>query len=107
MNQSAKETLSFVIESKKRENLDKIAEAQDRDRSHVIRVAIDTYISLEEEHTAHIREGLRQAEAEEVVDHVQVKNWVESLGTGNESPPYLLEAKAPHLISLMYEHQLD
>jgi predicted transcriptional regulator len=86
MHQPAKETLSFVIESKKREKLDKIAEAQDRDRSHVIRVAIDTYISLEEGHVAHIREGLRQAEAGEVVDHVQVKKWVESLGTRNELP---------------------
>lgn len=52
----------------------------------MIRVAIDTYISLEEGHAAHIREGLRQAEEGEVVDHVQVKKWVESLETCNELP---------------------
>src|SRR3954452_9709964 len=86
MSHPAKETLSFIIDSKKLEKLDEIAEGQDPDRSPVIRAAIDTYISLEEGHAAHIREGLRQAEAGEVVDHVQVKKWVESLGTRTELP---------------------
>src|SRR4051812_31109633 len=96
MSQPAKETLSFVIDSKKREKLDKIAEAQDRDRSHVIRAAIDTYLDLEEGHVAHIREGLRQAEAGEIIGHPEVKKWVESLGTRNPLPRPTVQKRKRH-----------
>ncbi len=81
-----KETVSFQIDAEKRAALDQIAEAQDRDRSHVIREAIDAFIDLQNWQAEHIREGLRQAEAGQVVDHARVKAWVASVGTKKERP---------------------
>ena len=86
MSHPTKETVSFQIDAEKRAELDQIAEAQDRDRSHIIREAIDAYISLQTWQTDNIREGLRQAEAGHVVDHAQVKAWAGSLGSKKELP---------------------
>ena|SRR5947209_6426147 len=86
MKQLAKETVSFQIDAEKRAELDQIAEARDRDRSHVIREAIDAYIELQNWQAEHIREGLHQAEASRVVDHAQVKAWAASIGTKKELP---------------------
>lgn len=86
MTQTIKETLSFQIDATKRAALDQIATTMDRDRSHVIREAIDTFIELQNWQAEYIREGLRQAEAGKVVDHARVKAWVASLGTKKELP---------------------
>lgn len=86
MNQPTQETVSFKIESTKRAELDQIAEMMARDRSHVIREAIDSYLELQNWQAEHLREGLRQAEAGQVVEHVKVKAWVASLGTKKELP---------------------
>src|SRR3954463_13692530 len=81
-----KEIVSFQIDTEKRAALDQIAEAQERDRSHIIREAIDTYINLQNWQSDHIREGLRQADAGQVVGHAQVKAWVGTLGSKKELP---------------------
>ena len=86
MPHPTKETVSFQIDADKRAELDQIAKAQERDRSHIIREAIEAYISLQNWQSDHIREGLRQAEAGQVVDHAQVKTWVGSLGSKKELP---------------------
>jgi predicted transcriptional regulator len=86
MPHPTKETVSFQIDIDKRAALDQIAEAQERDRSHIIREAIDTYINLQNWQTDHIRGGLRHAEAGQIVDHAQVKAWVGSLGSKKELP---------------------
>src|SRR3954447_16067049 len=86
MPHPTKETVSFQIDAEKRAALDQIAEAQDCDRSHVIREAIDAFIDLQNWHTKHIHKVLRQAEAGQVVDHARVKAWVASMGTKKELP---------------------
>src|SRR3954451_21901637 len=86
MPHPTKETVSFQIDAEKRAALDQIAEAQDRDRSHVIREAIDAFIELQSWQANHIREGLRQAEAGQIVDHARVKAWAGSLGSKKELP---------------------
>jgi predicted transcriptional regulator len=86
MPQNIQETVTFKIEPTKRAELDHIAQAQDRDRSHIIREAIDHYIELQNWQADHIREGLRQAEAGNVVPHDKVKRWAQSLGSKKELP---------------------
>ena len=86
MARATKETLSFQIDAAKRAELDHIAKAMDRDRSHVIREALDAFIELQNWHAGHISEGVRQADAGQVVDHSEVKDWVESWSKKKEVP---------------------
>jgi len=52
--------------------LDKIAQFEHRDRSFVINRAIDQYLSLNAYHRQLIEEGIRQADAGEVIPHENV-----------------------------------
>ena len=60
----SRETISFRLESEKREALDAVAAALDRDRSYVINEAIEAYLDVHRWQTDHIRQGLRQARGE-------------------------------------------
>ena len=61
----SRDTVSFRLDSEKREALDAVASALDRDRSYVINEAIETYLDIHRWQADHIREGLRQADAGE------------------------------------------
>ena len=65
-------TISFRIPVEKVEELAHLAALQDRDRTYVLNEAVDQYLDLNAYHTALIREGLRQADAGELVPHEQV-----------------------------------
>jgi predicted transcriptional regulator len=69
----SKETISFRLESDKREALDAVASALDRDRSDIINEAIDAYLDGHRWQMDHIREGLRQADAGEFATESEVK----------------------------------
>ena len=56
-------TVSFRIEAKKIAELDGLAKAQDRDRTFLLTEAVDAYLDEQRRQLAHIKEGLRQAEA--------------------------------------------
>lgn len=58
-----RETISFRLETGKKEKLDAIATALDRDRSYLLNEAIDAYIEVHRWQIEHIREGIRQADA--------------------------------------------
>jgi RHH-type transcriptional regulator, rel operon repressor / antitoxin RelB len=60
-----KETVSFRLEGKRREELDELAKAMDRDRSWLINEAIEAYLDAQRWQLDQIREGLRQAETGE------------------------------------------
>lgn len=68
-----KETISFRLESDKREALDAVASSLDRDRSYVINEAIEAYLDIHRWQMDHIREGLRQADAGEFATEAQMK----------------------------------
>lgn len=68
-----KETISFRIESSKKDSLDAIAESLDRDRSFVINEAIAHYVELHEWQVAHIKSGLEQAERGEFSTEEEVQ----------------------------------
>ena len=68
-----KQTLSFRIDSDKAGALDALAEALDRDRSHLLNEAVTAYLDVQHWHIEQIKAGLRQADAGRLVDHAVVK----------------------------------
>jgi predicted transcriptional regulator len=72
-------TVSFRTDSKKVEALDALASAYDRDRSYLLNEAVDNYLDLQQYHIALIEEGVRQADAGELVDHSDVEKIVAKL----------------------------
>lgn len=58
-----KRTITFRVDAQKRKALDAIATGIDRDRSYVLNEAINNYLEVHQWQTAHIKEGLRQADA--------------------------------------------
>lgn len=58
-----KRTITFRMDAQKRKALDAIAVGIDRDRSYVLNEAINNYLEVHQWQAAHIKEGLRQADA--------------------------------------------
>lgn len=58
-----KRTITFRVDAHKRKALDAIAVGIDRDRSYVLNEAIDNYLEVHRWQMAHIKEGIRQADA--------------------------------------------
>ena len=67
-----RETISFRLDPKKREALDALARAQDRDRTYVLNEAIDAYLDVHQWQIEHIQEGIRQADAGEFASDAEV-----------------------------------
>jgi predicted transcriptional regulator len=65
-------TITFRLPEEKLQELDTVAEVQQRDRSFVINEAVTQYLSLHEYHRALIEEGLREADAGEMIDHEEL-----------------------------------
>lgn len=72
-------TVSFRTDAKKVEELDRLAEAQDRDRSYLLNEAVDYYLDLQQYHIEAIKEGIRDADAGNLVDHDNVIEEVRKL----------------------------
>ncbi len=64
--------VSFRADASKIESLDTIADALDRDRSYVLNEAISAYLELYQWQLAHIKEGLKQADAGEFATEKEV-----------------------------------
>ncbi len=62
-------TITFRLPEEKLQELDSVAEVQQRDRSFIINEAVTQYLSLHEYHRALIEEGIREADAGEVIGH--------------------------------------
>ena len=72
-------TVSFRADSRKIEALDALAARQERDRSSVLNEAVDYYLDLNQYHIALIEQGIKQADAGELVDHAEVEKMVADL----------------------------
>ena len=72
-------TVSFRTDSKKVKTLDALAAAQQRDRSYLLNEAIDHYLDLQQYHIRLIEEGIREADAGELIEHEQVSKLVTKL----------------------------
>jgi len=65
--------MTVRVEEETREALDTIAAALDRDRSYVVNEALASFIETHRWQVAHIRQGLREAEAGEFASDARVK----------------------------------
>jgi predicted transcriptional regulator len=72
-------TVTFRAPGDKIKALDSLAALQQRDRSFVLNEAVDQYLALNEYHIAVIKEGIRQADAGELVLHEEVRRRLASL----------------------------
>ncbi len=72
-------TVSFRADSKKIEALDALASVQDRDRSYLLNQAVDNYLDLQQYHLELIENGIREADAGDLVDHAEVKKMTSRL----------------------------
>jgi RHH-type rel operon transcriptional repressor/antitoxin RelB len=68
----SRETISFYLDSEKREALDAVASALGRDRTYILNEAIDAYLDVHRWQMDHIRQGLRQADAGEFATEAQM-----------------------------------
>jgi predicted transcriptional regulator len=66
------QTITFRLDSAKVSTLDALAEAMDRDRTYLLNEAVSAYLEVQQWHVKQIKEGLRQANAGELIDHAKV-----------------------------------
>ena len=71
--------MSIRVDKEMRDALDAIAGTLDRDRSYVVNAALDHYIEMNRWQTAHIQQGLREAEAGKFASQEQVRKTVQRL----------------------------
>lgn len=67
-----KDSITVRLDPAKRIELDEVAKAMSRDRSFVVKEAIDAYLTVQHWQTAHVVEGLRQADAGEFATDEEV-----------------------------------
>jgi predicted transcriptional regulator len=67
-----KQTITFRTDARSKMALDAIAAGLDRDRSYVLNEAISNYLEIHQWQVAHIKEGLRQADAGEFAKDSEV-----------------------------------
>ena len=68
----AKETITLRLDKGKKEALDALATALDRDRSYVLKEAVDAYLDAHAWQIEHIKKGLRQAQAGQFASEKEV-----------------------------------
>ena len=71
--------MTVRIEPRTREALDKIAEALDRDRTYVVKEALESYIDVHHWQIEHIRQGLREADAGRFAPETEVRRVINRL----------------------------
>ncbi len=65
-------TISLRVKESDKKKLDRVARAQDRDRSYVIKEAIDLYLDLYQEKITRIKNAQKQVENGDVCNE---KEW--------------------------------
>ncbi len=69
-------TISFRTITEKKDELDKVAESLDRDRSWVINRAIDNFLDLQRWQTEQIDKGLKDLESGRFISHEEMKKRI-------------------------------
>ena len=68
-----KQTVSFRLDAEKVEALDDLARILDRDRTYLLNQAVEAFLDVQQWQVEHIRAGIRQADAGNLLDHAEVK----------------------------------
>ncbi len=69
-------TISFRTITEKKDELDKVAESLDRDRSWVINRAIDNFLDLQRWQAEQIDKGLKDLESGRFISHEEMKKRI-------------------------------
>jgi len=72
MHMKSPKTITFRIDSEKVARLDAYAAQDERDRSYVINEAVSRYLEARDFQVARTEEGIRQADAGNLIEHEQV-----------------------------------
>ncbi len=76
--------ITFDVSQEALAALDHAVTEQHRDRSSILRDALEQYLSLEQYHRDEIEEGIRQADAGDLIDHetvvAQFEDWKRQAG---------------------------
>ncbi|HUS55494.1 MAG TPA: CopG family ribbon-helix-helix protein [Thermohalobaculum sp.] len=81
-----KATLSFRTDEETKARLDALAGSLRRDRSFLIKEAIDQYLELNDWQEAQIRAGIAEVQRGETVPHAEAVAWLRSLDTDDPLP---------------------
>lgn len=73
MSTKSAQPISVRMSEKDRKALDRIAKAQNRDRSYIINEAVRNYLELQEWQIAKIKQGLKEADAGEFVSDEEAR----------------------------------
>ncbi|MGZ8982713.1 MAG: CopG family ribbon-helix-helix protein [Methylotenera sp.] len=68
------------------EKVDLLAARLERSRGWIVKQALAGWIDQEEERSRLTREALADVEAGQVIDHLSVQVWADSLGTSQQLP---------------------
>ena len=68
-----KSTISFRIDTDKVTALDSLAQALDRDRTHLLNEAVSAYLEAQRWQVEQIEKSLRQADEGKLLPHAKVK----------------------------------
>jgi predicted transcriptional regulator len=78
--------VSIRLETELSDQVIAIAEAMDRPKSWVIEQAVRDFVAVREWQLAAIDEGIREADAGQLIPHEDVVAWVRSWGSPEELP---------------------
>ncbi len=70
--------ITFRIAPERVSELDSVAKALDRDRSHLLNEAVESYLSQQRQFVAMVKEGLRASKDGETMDDEEVGALIES-----------------------------
>ena len=74
------EPLTLRLDTATRKRLDKLAKSTDRSRASLAAEAVQQFVALNEWQIAAIREGVREAERGQFIDHAKLKSkWEKKL----------------------------
>jgi predicted transcriptional regulator len=73
-------TISFRLKADAVETLDALAETMDRDRTYLLKEAVEQYLELNGYHIKVIKQGLRAAKEGKFVAHEEVKKMIGKMG---------------------------
>jgi predicted transcriptional regulator len=80
-------TMTVRLDRETRLRLERLARATSRSKAFLAQEAIRSYLELHEWQVASIEEGIRAADAGEVIEHEDVKAWLSSWGRARERRP--------------------
>ncbi len=79
--------VGFRVNPEKAKALTELSAATQRPRAWLLEQALDNYLESQSWQVAHIKEGLAEAEAGQVIPHDEVREWLITWGNEKEGEP--------------------